>query len=328
MLVLLSLSIAPAMAKPVNVSAARNFAGAFYSRHSSTIINSIQLAYAETDRKGDSLYFAFNINSKDGFVIVSADDAAGEPYNFSEGQGALIGIKPMYTLDAGIQAIVVPIYKACGETVNPVVVLTNFGKSPLTSCQVNYKLDGGSVVVFNWTGAIASQRSLTVKLADSPATAGQHILTCYTSMPNGGADGYFYNDSTALTFTVDSLGVQAVANSTSVTSTLCPAGSKTFIAGGGSTYFWFNSAENIVSETDTLVADSAGTYRVNVMNASGCSAWDSLVLASGLFASITIHSDSAMLEVQGGQNLTAIFGHLVMPLQIPSPALAAGCIQL
>ncbi len=47
----------------------------FYKQNSSKNISAVTLAYTETGTDGSPLYYAFNINSSDGFVIVAADDA-------------------------------------------------------------------------------------------------------------------------------------------------------------------------------------------------------------------------------------------------------------
>jgi len=63
------------IAAPVPVGTAQKVAANFYSQNSSTSVNSISLAYTETDNAGNALYYVFNVNGTSGFVIVSADDA-------------------------------------------------------------------------------------------------------------------------------------------------------------------------------------------------------------------------------------------------------------
>jgi hypothetical protein len=76
-------SVVSAVASPVSVQNAKSFAGAFYTQHTKLEPGTISLAYVETNVSGDSLYYAFNINQNDGFVIVSADDAANPLIGYS-----------------------------------------------------------------------------------------------------------------------------------------------------------------------------------------------------------------------------------------------------
>lgn len=63
-------------AKPVTPLTARNLATNFYKQHSIKIPRTLTLAYTETSSTGEALYYVFNVNSNDGFVMVTADDAA------------------------------------------------------------------------------------------------------------------------------------------------------------------------------------------------------------------------------------------------------------
>jgi len=63
-------------AKPVGSNTAQAVAKDYYSHNSQKAINAITLAYTETSATGSADYYIFNVNDKDGFVIVSAEDAA------------------------------------------------------------------------------------------------------------------------------------------------------------------------------------------------------------------------------------------------------------
>ena len=62
-------------AKPVIPGIAKNLATSFYKQHSSKALQTVTLAYTETSSTGEPVYYVFNINANDGFVIVTADDA-------------------------------------------------------------------------------------------------------------------------------------------------------------------------------------------------------------------------------------------------------------
>ncbi len=67
-----------ASANPITEDIAKIVADNFYKQNSKNIVSSVSLAYTETSDFGLPVYFAFNINDDDGFVIVSAEDA-GHP---------------------------------------------------------------------------------------------------------------------------------------------------------------------------------------------------------------------------------------------------------
>jgi len=62
-------------ASPVTQNTAQKVATNFFGQNSSTPISQVSLAYTETDPSGNPVFYVFNINTSDGFVIVSADDA-------------------------------------------------------------------------------------------------------------------------------------------------------------------------------------------------------------------------------------------------------------
>lgn len=63
-------------AKPVTPTTAKNVAISFYKQHSAKVPQTVTLAYTETSASGEALYYIFNVNTNDGFVIITADDAA------------------------------------------------------------------------------------------------------------------------------------------------------------------------------------------------------------------------------------------------------------
>lgn len=68
--------LASVKANPVSQTTAQTIAENFYLQQASKTISGISLFYSETKNIDDPAYFVFNINSNDGFVIVSGDDAA------------------------------------------------------------------------------------------------------------------------------------------------------------------------------------------------------------------------------------------------------------
>jgi len=69
----LGTNIASAIA--IKLGVAKEVAENFYKQNSKIIVSSVTLAFTQTSDSGDPDYFVFNINTNDGFVIVSAEDA-------------------------------------------------------------------------------------------------------------------------------------------------------------------------------------------------------------------------------------------------------------
>lgn len=63
------------MAKPVNPVLAKTVAENFYKKNSSVALNASTLAYTQLSESGTALFYVYNINANDGFVIVSGEDA-------------------------------------------------------------------------------------------------------------------------------------------------------------------------------------------------------------------------------------------------------------
>src|ERR1035437_3310116 len=142
----------------------------------------------------------------DGYFGINALSAGG--YTFSDQNAALIGIQPLASiaLDAGVAAVNSPSGIYCSGTFTPSVKIKNYGANTLTSCVINYKVDGNSVQTHNWSGSLASGQTVNATLPSVTAAAGAHTLTCYTSNPNSGTDGNAANDQSVSSFTVSITG--------------------------------------------------------------------------------------------------------------------------
>jgi hypothetical protein len=109
------------------------------------------------------------------------------------------------TFNAATLSIQSPTPTVCGAsdaTFTPRVTIANYGATPLTNVVINYRVDNGSVVSFNWTGNLARCASTQVNLNSVTVAKGPHIFTAYTTLPNGGADQFRFNDTTSVPFIV------------------------------------------------------------------------------------------------------------------------------
>ncbi|HVZ57543.1 MAG TPA: M43 family zinc metalloprotease [Chitinophagaceae bacterium] len=97
--------------------------------------------------------------------------------------------------DAAVRAILQPESRLCNPGFTPAITLYNRGSSPLTSVTILAQVDNGSIVATPWTGNLASLGTTTVTLSALTAPTGNHVLTVYTSTPNGVADENSSNDT-------------------------------------------------------------------------------------------------------------------------------------
>jgi CubicO group peptidase (beta-lactamase class C family) len=117
---------------------------------------------------------------------------------------------PKKLYDAGITRVVSPWENGCSPSVTPEVTLQNFASQPMTSVSINYKIDGGTVFSYPWTGNLVTGASVDVTLPAVTATNGLHFFTCFTSNPNGNPEGYNYNDTASSSFIVNTSVARAL----------------------------------------------------------------------------------------------------------------------
>ena len=104
--------------------------------------------------------------------------------------------------DASIINVLNPFGDNCPGTINPEVTLRNRGSSNLTSATIEYTINGGAPVSFNWTGSIAPGAETNVTLPGSATFLGTHTLQAYSVLPNGVTDPDPTYDTTTLLFVV------------------------------------------------------------------------------------------------------------------------------
>lgn len=106
--------------------------------------------------------------------------------------------------DAGISSVDYPSGSICESTFDPVVTLTNYGTSTLTSVQINYYVDAQTPATYNWTGSLATNQSESVTLPSVSVNAGAHTFNANTSQPNGQSDEDNSNDASSEAFNAGS----------------------------------------------------------------------------------------------------------------------------
>lgn len=109
------------------------------------------------------------------------------------------GTLPVMATDAGLTAIEGVANSGCNATVQPEVLLQNFGTDPMTSATVHFALDGGVDNQLAWSGNLSSGEFTAIALPGLSAGTGEHTLTVWSSTPG---DGYTANDSLTIAFEV------------------------------------------------------------------------------------------------------------------------------
>jgi hypothetical protein len=91
-------------------------------------------------------------------------------------------------LDAALSAAQLNAQALCGANYLPTVALMNVGSTVLTSAQINYQLDNGTVQQYNWTGSLNQWQTQTISLPVVQFTAGNHTFSATVSNPNQALD--------------------------------------------------------------------------------------------------------------------------------------------
>lgn len=110
--------------------------------------------------------------------------------------------------DASIQTIESPDKLYCQETFTPVVRLRNAGGNDLTSCVINYNIDGGTNLTYNWNGILPSFSTELVTLPTMTGTGGVHTFNAFTTLPNGNTDSNPANDASVSNFELSLGGIE------------------------------------------------------------------------------------------------------------------------
>ena len=201
--------------------------------------------------------------------------------------------------DAGIITITEPTSTSayCDGYFVPVVTLKNYGLNTLTSVTITYDVDGGSALIYNWTGSLASGASTNVTLGGmSVSTDGIHTLNVSTSLPNGTSDGNTGNDQATVTFNAFSNAQEILVNITTdcygseVSWDITTQGSTTSLWGTSAGDYGDVSGGELIS---TSVCLSNGCYTFTINDSYG----------DGMYG-----SQYNGCSVDGDYNVTAYYG--------------------
>ncbi|NRA11953.1 MAG: T9SS type A sorting domain-containing protein, partial [Crocinitomicaceae bacterium] len=104
--------------------------------------------------------------------------------------------------DASAQSISSPEVTLCALTFDPEVAIRNAGDNNLTECTLTYNIDGGTNLIYNWTGLLDPNDSEVITLPSMTSTDGAHTFNAFTSDPNATFDSNTGNDTMSKAFTL------------------------------------------------------------------------------------------------------------------------------
>jgi hypothetical protein len=78
---------------------------------------------------------------------------------------------------------VADIIDQCGDEISPTITIQNLGQNTLTSMDIDYSVNGGTVETYTWTGNLTSLQSETIELPAIPYSV-QSTNTVSISLPN------------------------------------------------------------------------------------------------------------------------------------------------
>lgn len=104
--------------------------------------------------------------------------------------------------DASLAGINSPSGSVCAASITPEFDLFNNGQNTITSIDVNWQIDAGTVMTQAWTGSLASLATTTITLPSQAVAPGNHDITIWTTNPNGVSDDDPTNDTMSVNFTL------------------------------------------------------------------------------------------------------------------------------
>ncbi len=138
------------------------------------------------------------------------------------------------TTDAALLSSTVP-PSVCGTQVAPTIKLRNMGMNPMTAATIEYKVNGGTVSIYNWSGSLTSYQSAGVTLPLITFTPqASNTLDVTITQVNGSTDQNVVDNTSSATFVKSPVGI-------------------------GSSFNFELKCDNYGSETTWKLKNSAGT---------------------------------------------------------------------
>ena len=172
--------------------------------------------------------------------------------------------QPVYGWD-----IAIGLDNDCGA-ICPTLRLQNLGTNVANSISFRYRIAGGALQTFNWTGSLAVNASVSVQLPCSNTAPGSVSLVVNTVRVNGNEDGYAANSDMNTVYNVFPV---LTISSVEVKPKHCVVdGMIKVTATGGMAPYTFQLSNGLVQPSGNFNFLYSGTYEVVVTDAKGCKA--------------------------------------------------------
>ncbi|MBL0340340.1 MAG: choice-of-anchor J domain-containing protein [Bacteroidetes bacterium] len=131
----------------------------------------------------DIPWYVYNLNQLAAVLFIQ-DNASKVVHQaaYSAPIAGLPAVDMQITTVTGIPSLI------CTGTFSPVVTLKNNAAATITSCNVNYQIDGGAIISQPWTGSLAQNATAQVTINNVSASNGTHALHIFTSDLDAGID--------------------------------------------------------------------------------------------------------------------------------------------
>jgi len=164
--------------------------------------------------------------------------------------------------NAAVVSISQPLPVICTTVFTPTATIINLGLDTLIALKVSYKIDDGVEIVTNWIGKLGKCENTIISLPSATTTVGNHIISIFTSLPNGVADQFVQNDTLRKAFAVFSTTPSPMPITEGFEDALFPRNNwGIYNVNGGST--WESTTASSKSGTKSMVIQNSNPVNSN-----------------------------------------------------------------
>lgn len=113
-----------------------------------------------------------------------------------------INVSVQYKTDIAVASISQANGTLCDKQATTQVLFKNMGINKVTTCNIGYQIDGGSVNTINYKGSIGSNDSTLITLPVQTLSVGVHSIKVFSYLPNNVPDNNTLNDTLSSTITI------------------------------------------------------------------------------------------------------------------------------
>jgi gliding motility-associated-like protein len=182
----------------------------------------------------------------------------------------------------------------CESKICPIIVVKNNGSNAITSLTINYRINGGAILNFTYTGTIAKNEVKNIPLPCELSQNQSNTVDIEIVLVNGAADGNASNNKIIKPFVLKPL----TANFDVTTNTLTAnfTNRSTF----AKTYLWeFGDGNTSTVQSPTYTYNSAGNYTVKLTAYTDC---DTVSISKTIFISGICKGPVLNLPFNGNMN--------------------------